>query len=555
MRKKLGGQMNMGIDPEILAIGTEMAAFHIEAGARKFADFARNMIADLGDAIRPYLKSFYNGARELPEVEEAGYSNDMTPYEEVRTFDIANFDKATTDAMAAAEEVIKEQEVSKQAEEAVQKITEQRNDGRRAQSEGVPLDGTPLRPATEEDLDNRADAEYYHNGMRVYIMAVMRSGEQTESMQFSKPKIDSIYLTNGQSVKLDELMTKDDKKEPISPKDVKQVVEKSKKTSKSKNKSVSLQQEPDLFGSFFNDVKQNDNEDESESGRENRQSSTGISSGAPENARPVDNGRLDGNIQAGRDVSQGDSSVQGEGKQVRSSSERPNRRIQNLERPTNPKNTNNNHAERGKDYAPKDVDARIEANIKAIELMQQLIESGEKATPKQMAVLRQFSGWGGLGKAFENNSAYTNGKPTPDYLRELLGEEAYEQANMSRNSAYYTPANVIDTLWDIARAMGFTGGKVLEGSAGIGNIIGLMPTDLSERSNIQAVEIDQTTGNILRLLYPDAQVDIQGFEATEVENGTVDLAITNVPFVTGLRVMDTTGDKDVSKKFHDLHDF
>ena len=220
-----------------------------------------------------------------------------------------------------------------------------------------------------------------------------------------------------------------------------------------------------------------------------------------------------------------------------------------------PQNLRNNHAERGKDYAPNGVDARIEANIKAIELMQQLIESGEQATPEQMAVLRQYSGWGGLGKAFENYTAYTNGMPTPQYLKQLLGDEAYQQANMSRNSAYYTPAVVIDGMWDIARAMGFKGGRVLEGSAGIGNIIGAMPTDMSKRSSIEAVEIDQTTGNILKLLYPDAKVDVQGFEATQVENGSVDLAITNVPFVTGLRVSDTTGDKDLSKKFHDIHDF
>lgn len=41
-----------------------------------------------------------------------------------------------------------------------------------------------------------------------------------------------------------------------------------------------------------------------------------------------------------------------------------------------PKNTHNNHSERGKDHAPTSVDARIEANIKAIELAKQLIESG-----------------------------------------------------------------------------------------------------------------------------------------------------------------------------------
>ena len=32
------------------------------------------------------------------------------------------------------------------------------------------------------------------------------------------------------------------------------------------------------------------------------------------------------------------------------------------------------------DYAPHAVNARIEANIKAIETMQQLMESGEQAT-------------------------------------------------------------------------------------------------------------------------------------------------------------------------------
>lgn len=127
MRKKLGGQLNMGIDPEILAIGTEMAAYHIEAGARKFAEYAMHMIADLGDAIRPYLKSFYNGARDLPEVQEAGLDNEMTPYDEVRTFDVANFDKGHSDALATAEMVVAEQEANKQAESAKNTLTEQRN--------------------------------------------------------------------------------------------------------------------------------------------------------------------------------------------------------------------------------------------------------------------------------------------------------------------------------------------------------------------------------------------------------------------------------------------
>ena len=135
MRQKLGGQLNMGIDPEILAIGTEMAAFHIEAGARKFADYARHMIDDLGDAIRPYLKSFYNGVRDLPEVQEAGYVDEMTPYDEVRTFDVANFDKGQGNAMATAEMVVAEQEANRQADAAKEQLTNQRNEQRRQEDE------------------------------------------------------------------------------------------------------------------------------------------------------------------------------------------------------------------------------------------------------------------------------------------------------------------------------------------------------------------------------------------------------------------------------------
>ena len=121
MRKKLGGQMNIGIDPEILAIGTEMAVYHLEKGARKFTEYAKAMIADLGDAIRPYLKAFYNGARNLPEVESSNIATDMTSYDEVQSFDVANFDKQGIDAFATAETVAREAEVEQEKENLAKK--------------------------------------------------------------------------------------------------------------------------------------------------------------------------------------------------------------------------------------------------------------------------------------------------------------------------------------------------------------------------------------------------------------------------------------------------
>ncbi len=112
MREKLRGQMNMGVDPEILTIGTEMAFYVIKHGAKKFKDYAKAMIEELGDAIRPYLKSFYNGARDLPEMEDI--ESEMTPYDEVRTFDVMNFDKeGAKDIVATAEHIVREQAAKK----------------------------------------------------------------------------------------------------------------------------------------------------------------------------------------------------------------------------------------------------------------------------------------------------------------------------------------------------------------------------------------------------------------------------------------------------------
>lgn len=170
MRKKLLGQMNMGIDPEILAIGTEMAVYHLEKGARKFAEYATAMIADLGDAIRPYLKAFYNGARDLPEVAENGLDADMTPYDEVQKFDVANFDKTSIDALATAETITREAEVEQEAEIAQERIKKSRPARKKNEKKAVNsqqsnelglFDGLTDNNKNNEHGLQRADAELH----------------------------------------------------------------------------------------------------------------------------------------------------------------------------------------------------------------------------------------------------------------------------------------------------------------------------------------------------------------------------------------------------------
>lgn len=66
--------------------GITLAGYHIEAGARKFADYAKEMINDMGEAIKPYLKSFYNAVRDWPGFD----TESMDDYAAVSTIDVSN---------------------------------------------------------------------------------------------------------------------------------------------------------------------------------------------------------------------------------------------------------------------------------------------------------------------------------------------------------------------------------------------------------------------------------------------------------------------------------
>lgn len=334
------------------------------------------------------------------------------------------------------------------------------------------------------------------------------------------------------------------------------------KVRKSRKKDISLKAEEPISGLFADlfDETVNINEQE-KTDIQSRPGTSGRGEGhEPRQDEPVgtsqrnEDGGTDGRGMAGRGGGDTEPDA-GRGRSVSTVSTehavKPAKRDEPLTRlPQKQRRNRHNHViKRGSEIAPVSVDARIKANIEAIETMKRLASTGADATAEDMAKMRAFSGWGGLGKAFSDWDISRR-------LRQLVGEQAFsEDAQMSRNSAYFTPGYVVDAMWDVARSLGFRGGNVLEGSAGIGNIIGLMPPELSDRSAIQAVEKDTTTGTMLSLLYPDAKVDVQGFEETRIQNGSIDLAITNVPFVPGLRVKDTTGDADLSKRFKDIHNF
>lgn len=187
--------------------------------------------------------------------------------------------------------------------------------------------------------------------------------------------------------------------------------------------------------------------------------------------------------------------------------------------------------------APTGGVARIKANIAAIKVLKSL--DGKQPTDDQVAILAQWSGWGSFKNLFAEGKAERREFDTGwqkrygrfyDQLRSLLTESEFNGAAESSVNAHYTGPDVVVPLHDIARRLGFSGGKVLEAGAGAGAFIGHQPADLADASRWTAIEMDTITGQLLALLYPEADTRIQPFEESKLPNAYFDLNIGNYPF-------------------------
>ncbi len=91
-----GTQLNTGLDPKVLQAALTLSGYHVERGARTFAAYSQAMIKDLGDEVRPYLKSFYMALKYDPKA--AGIAEGMSSEAEVnaepRTEDRRQTDEA-----------------------------------------------------------------------------------------------------------------------------------------------------------------------------------------------------------------------------------------------------------------------------------------------------------------------------------------------------------------------------------------------------------------------------------------------------------------------------
>ena len=185
---------------------------------------------------------------------------------------------------------------------------------------------------------------------------------------------------------------------------------------------------------------------------------------------------------------------------------------------------------------------RFRRNIMAIQLLKKCQEENRFATPEEQIVLSKYVGWGGLSEAFdENNSAWAT-----EYLElsSVLTPEEYASARESTLTAFYTPPEVITTIYKAMEQMGFKEGNLLEPSCGIGNFIGMLPDSMQD-SKIYGVELDTISAGIAQQLYQKTTIAAQGFEETNLPDSFFDGVVGNVPF----------GDFKVSDKRYDKHKF
>lgn len=170
---------------------------------------------------------------------------------------------------------------------------------------------------------------------------------------------------------------------------------------------------------------------------------------------------------------------------------------------------------------------KFQRNIAAIKMLEQIEGENRYATPEEQQVLSQYVGWGGLADAFDESKS--NWSAEYHQLKELLSPEEYRMARESTLNAHYTSPVIIRQMYETLEKMGFSKGNVLEPSMGIGNFFGMMPDSMKE-SRLYGVELDSITGRIAKQLYPQADVQIKGFEKTDYPNDFFDVAIGNVPF-------------------------
>lgn len=182
---------------------------------------------------------------------------------------------------------------------------------------------------------------------------------------------------------------------------------------------------------------------------------------------------------------------------------------------------------------------RARANVRAIEVLRDLDDSGREPTDDDIRTLATYAGWGGAQKAFEEDGDDPAWSEINTRLSELLTDAEYADARSSTLTAFYTPRPVVDAMWQALGKAGF--GKdpkhpdmVLEPGCGTGNFIRSTPA--GSFYGFTGIEADPISAGIARHLCADDDIINNRMERTGLPTDAFDLAVGNVPYSDAIRI-------------------
>lgn len=219
---------------------------------------------------------------------------------------------------------------------------------------------------------------------------------------------------------------------------------------------------------------------------------------------------------------------------------------------------------------------KVANNMAVIKLLASLSEDGRTPTPEERTMMARYVGFGGFPQIVDQKykDAYKTYGDIPSSelpaqtqaalkklrfglkgfdiyreMRQYLTQDEFDAIRQAMINAFYTPIDVCRSMHNALKSSGFNGGRMLETSAGTGNMVGTGVYDSVPRWT--AIELDKTTGKILEYLYPEANVKIQGFQDVIIPKNFIDATISNVPFSNDIHPYDS----EYAKYGFNLHDY
>lgn len=187
----------------------------------------------------------------------------------------------------------------------------------------------------------------------------------------------------------------------------------------------------------------------------------------------------------------------------------------------------------------KSKEVRLSDNVTAIELLHTLISENRDATAEEREILARFTGWGKLDVDNLSNEYYiklygsANQKALVDIIKKLDPDGKMGLVKAIQHSAltsFYTPVPVARAMNNFLKKAGFKSGSMLDPSMGLGVFEGTLPESIKNNVALNGVELDWLTGNLVKRLYPDANIKITGFEKVGVAPNSHDVVMSNIPF-------------------------